>query len=232
MVRCDKRGVRMEHLKWLVEHFCKEYQAIRKAPVAFGVALLILFGSAYGLINWYYAGVVQDQKAHIALLAEQIKNLPKPSPTLPALTPSPAEITSLRLLSDKDFAQAVFRLTEDLRSVDLAYTKEEQRLTFMRGSNSGSDEEKQRRWQELMRMNLDLSSRRDSEWQLKYRPKARAYYEELCRRLAIVPDPSRQVATLTPSYLGQEVITYGALVGPNPLSALADFLDSLAHQLD
>lgn len=221
----------MEGLYRLVELLQQQWQVLRQVFGIFIVAVLMVGAAIYLVLDWHYAGTDLAQKATIKLLEAQVAQRPQASVVLPPPVIPTAEVTNLRSLSDQDLATSVIKLTGDLRSMDVAYSKEEQTIFSGPRPSSENDDQKQRRWQEQAKLGLALTGRRDSEWQLQYRPKARAYYEEMCRRLAIVPDPPPQTAMLSPFYLGQAVISDGMLAGVHPLSALADFLNSLAHRL-
>jgi hypothetical protein len=72
----------MDILRWLVEHFQKQGRAIRQAPAALTVALIILGALVFAGVEWHFAGVDSAQQATIEMLREELKGA---SPQLAAI---------------------------------------------------------------------------------------------------------------------------------------------------
>ena len=154
------------------------------------------------------------------------------TPTSP-ISISPAEARSLREMSKGDFLTLLAKLTQELREVDTTYGNEEEAIFENRSLIDPNDKEaRQKDWINKINLENQLSSRFNREWQTKYRNRARAVYEDLCRRLGIVPDaPSDQFGLPIGQLEAISLLQTGMLAGAHPVSALADYLDSLARDL-
>jgi hypothetical protein len=53
----------MESIRWLAEHFQKEWRVIRGAPVAFSIFLVIIAGFIFAGMEWHFSGRVEYLQA-------------------------------------------------------------------------------------------------------------------------------------------------------------------------
>jgi hypothetical protein len=69
-------------VRWAVHHFVYESEVIRRAPIAFVVAVAIICAATFFGLQWHNASVeatkdatIENQKSHIATLEEEVKGV-------------------------------------------------------------------------------------------------------------------------------------------------------------
>lgn len=254
-MRCKGRGwldaVRV--LDNLDDSVCTQIVCVRSSmidPVAYiGLALAILFP----FLQWKYEktpkwfsdlgiglgcivfgiGLSPVVGNHVLLNDHETAT---PKEDTPKAAPPPviatAEASVLQNLDITGLQDVVTKLSKQMRETDVAYGHEEERIMLQGFPRGLPPNQQMANWNDRKKQMEEVQRNLDAEWQVKYRARAKAAYEELCRRLAIVPYMMEHTA---PDVMQDEAISLlqtGMLAGSHPMSALADYLDSLSNQLN
>ena len=222
-------------------HVAREWRVILDAKGLFGsAALLLVFGTAFvvwrgmaALDNAEISGLnatIKEDEATIRFQDIRIKDALSSGARAPtALSEADVDFRNLRPLSNDDLRKAVSRLAKSLREFEATYQNAIESVTMTSLHANQDKQEMQKEWDQEIKNQNELQEKENYEWQTMYRGRVLATYDELCRRLGIIPvtdQSSRGVhdeATI--------VLSTGTIAGFYPIFALADYLEFLARQL-
>ena len=132
-------------------------------------------------------------------------------------------------LSNLELKNAVHSFTTKMRATEVAYNNQE-----VISDDRASHQRLQNDDQPFLNDNrtvIQIYAQLNREWNVKYRSRSAEIYKVLCSRIGLVPADTMSGDTLT-EIEAKQLLTNGTLAGVMPMSALADYLDDLANQLD
>jgi hypothetical protein len=227
-------------------HVAREWRVILEAKGVFGsAALLLVFGTAVVVwrgmaaldnaeIEGLYATIKEDE-ATIRFQDIRLKDALSSGARAPT-TPAEVDVdfSNLRPLSNDALRNAVSRLAASLREFEATYENATESVIMTPLKPSQDKQEMQKEWDDQMKQQQELEEKKNYEWQTLYRGRVLAIYDELCRRLGIIPVNSQSLGFPSKDVNNSEAtaaLSTGMLAGYYPVSALADYLESLARQL-
>jgi hypothetical protein len=227
------------------DRVARDWRMILKAPALFGSAtLLIIAGTAFvvwrgvvALDNAEIAGLKATIKADEATIQYQNIRLGAVS-TTPALAVSHAEpdvdFSNLRPLSNASLRNETNDLAKSMRALEATYQNAEEAIEMAPHRNLENKQQMQSQWNDMMEKENKLELKENYEWHTQHRGRVLAIYYELCRRLGILPIQESALDMSNSGLSNMEaasLLSSGMLAGAYPISALADYLESLALQL-
>lgn len=229
----------------LWNHVARDWRVILQAKTVFGSAALplvvgtavIVWRGTAALDSAEIAGLNATIKADEATIKFQDVRLTATLPTIPAPQSPPSadvDFSDLRPLSNASLRIEAYALTKSLRELETTYKDASDAISLTPRQNFQDKQKMQDEWNDMIRKQDELQRRENYEWQTSYRGRVLAIYNELCRRLGILPVSESSLDLSSRSIMDREavmVLTTGAIAGYYPISALADYLESLARQL-
>lgn len=227
-------------------HVVKDWHVIMEAKGVFGSATLLLVAGT-ALVVWRtttaldtseIAGLNATIKADEATIKYQKTQLSHLTPTAVQNAPTPhnadTDFSNLKSLSNEELKHKVFDLTKEMRAFETTYVNAiDENLLAPRINNSNDKQKSGAEWSAMIKKQNDLSAVENYDWQTKYRSRVSLIYRLLCERLGILPITTTDIpptASMT-EHEAQSILQTGSLAGVYPISALADYLDTLASDL-